>query len=272
MNTIQALFQYGFFQRALVAGIFIAVACALLGIFLILRRDSMIGHGLAHVTFAGIALGLYLHLMPLAVALVFAILTAVAMTKLKEKAGLYGDTAIAIFSSAGFALGILLVTLSEGFNVDLFSYLFGEILAIETTEVWLSLLLAAAVIVVVFLNYRRFMSMTFDRETAKASGVKVERLEILLTVLTAITVVLGMKIVGILLVSALLVIPAAAGLQLASSFRQAVLFSSIVALCSVLVGLLLAFFLDFPASGTIVFLSFLFFGFFFILKRERRFF
>lgn len=272
VNTIQALFHYGFFQRALVAGLFVAVACALLGIFLILKRDSMIGHGLAHVTFAGIALGLYLHLMPLAVALVFAILTAVAMTKLKEKAGLYGDTAIAIFSSTGFALGILLVTMSEGFNVDLFGYLFGEILAIEATEVWLSLILAVAVIVVVSLNYRRFMSMTFNRETAKASGVSVERLEILLTVLTAITVVLGMKIVGILLVSALLVIPAAAGLQLASSFRQAVLFSSIVALSSVLVGLLLAFFLDFPASGTIVLLSFLFFGLFFIIKRERRFF
>lgn len=266
---MEAFWSYGFFQRALIAGTFIAIASALLGIFLILKRDSMIGHGLAHISFAGIALGLYLNLMPLAVAMAVAAITALAMMRLKETAGLYGDTAIAIFSSAGFALGILLVTLAKGFNVDLFGYLFGEILAIETLEVWISVILAVSVIFIVVIHYPRFMYMTFDRESAKASGLKVEKLDILLTVLTAVTVVLGMKIVGILLITALLVIPAAAGLQLASSFKQSLIISSFVALFSVLAGLVLAFYFDFPASGTIVILSFALFVVFLFLRKER---
>jgi zinc transport system permease protein len=267
---MEAFLTYGFLQRALFAGIFVAIACALLGVFLILRRDAMIGHGLAHVTFAGVALGLFLKIIPLAVALVIAVLAALGIMKLKEKAGIYGDTAIAIFSSVGLALGILLATLARSFNVDLFSYLFGDILAIEASEVWLSVGLAAIVVFIVILYYHRFMYMTFDREAAKASGVKVGRLDILLTILTAVTIVLGMKVVGILLVSALVVIPAAAGLQVANNFKQAIIFSSLISFVSVLLGLFLAYHLDFPASGTIVILSFLFFGLFFIVKRRKR--
>ena len=267
---MEAFFSYGFLQRALLAGIFVAIACALLGVFLILRQDAMIGHGLAHVTFAGVALGLFLKVMPLMAALVVAVFTALGIMKLKRLAGLYGDTAIAIFSSVGFALGLLLVTLAHSFNVDLFSYLFGEILAIEATEVWLSIVLAAVVVLIVILNYQKFMYMTFDRESAKVSGIRVDRLDILLTTLTAITVVLGMKIVGLLLVAALVVIPGAAGLQLASSFKQAIIISSLVALFSVVIGLFLAFHFDLPASATIVILSFLIFGLFFGLKRQRR--
>jgi len=269
---MEAFFSYGFLQRALLAGIFVAIACALLGVFLILRRDAMIGHGLAHVTFAGVALGLFLKVMPLMAALVVAVFTALGIMKLKRLAGLYGDTAIAIFSSVGFALGLLLVTLANSFNVDLFGYLFGEILAIEVAEVWLSIALAVAVVLIVIINYKKFMYVTFDRESAKVSGVKVDRLDILLTGLTAVTVVLGMKIVGLLLVAALIVIPAAAGLQLASSFKQAIIISSVVALISVVFGLVLAYYFDLPASATIVILSFLVFGLFFALKRQKRFF
>ncbi len=261
---------YGFLQRALLAGIFIAIACALLGVFLILRRDAMIGHGLAHVTFAGVALGLFLNYMPLAVAMVIAVGASLIIMRLKNKAGLHGDTTIAIFSSVGFALGVILVTLSQSFNVDLFSYLFGEILAIEPSEVWFSIILAGAVVSLVVVNYHKFMYMTFDRESAKASGIKVNRLDSLLTVLTAVTIVLGMKVVGILLVSALVVIPAAAGLQIASNFRQAMLLSTAVSIISVILGLLFAFILDLPASGSIVLLSFLLFGLFFGFRRIKR--
>lgn len=263
--------SYGFLQRALLAGIFVAVTCALLGVFLILRRDAMIGHGLAHVTFAGVAIGLWLNVMPLAAATGVAVFTALAIMKIKERAGLYGDTAIAIFSSVGFALGILIVSLSQGFNVDLFGYLFGEILAIDSAEVTFSIGLAILVVIFIILNYQKFMYMTFDRESAKVSGIQVSRLDTLLTVLTAVTVVLGMKIVGILLVAALLVIPAAAGLQLAANFRRAMALSSLVSLVSVVLGLFLSFALDFPASGTIVCLSFAFFLLFFLIKRVLKF-
>jgi zinc transport system permease protein len=229
----------------------------------------MIGHGLAHVTFAGVALGLFLNVMPLAVAIVIAVGASLLIMKLKVKSGLHGDTTIAIFSSVGFALGIMLATLSHSFNVDLFSYLFGEILAIETSEVLFSIVLAFVVVLLVVLNYHKFMYMTFDRESAKASGVKVDRLDSLLTVLTAVTVVLGMKVVGILLVSALVVIPAAAGLQIASSFKQAMVFSACISIISVVLGLILAFLLDLPASGSIVLLSFLAFGMLFVFRRIR---
>ncbi len=259
---MNALLTYGFLQRALFAGVFVALACALLGVFLILRRDAMIGHGLAHIMFAGVALGLLLDMMPLIAALVVGILAALAIMNLKDKAGVYGDTAIAIMSSIGFAAGILIVSFSNKFNVDLFGYLFGDILAIESTEVWFSIVLAGIVLFIIVLFYRRFMFMTFDRESARAAGIKVKRLDTLLTILTAVTVVLGMKIVGLLLVSALLVIPSAAGLQLASSFKKAIIFASLVAVLSVICGLVFALYLDFPASGTIV----LFSAFFFLLS------
>ncbi|MGD2245322.1 MAG: metal ABC transporter permease [Candidatus Aminicenantes bacterium] len=267
---METLLTYGFLQRALLAGTFVALACAMLGVFLILRRDAMIGHGLAHVMFAGVALGLFLNVMPLFMALVVGILAAVVIMKLKERAGVYGDTAIAILSSIGFAAGILFVSFSNQFNVDLFGYLFGDILAIDTMEVGLSIAVAFGVLIIIILNYHKFMFMTFDRESAQASGIKVERLDALLTVLTAVTVVLGMKVVGILLVSALLVIPSAAGLQLASSFKTAMILSSVVAVLSLLVGLILAFYLDFPASGTIVILTSLFFFLFFIFKKGKK--
>jgi zinc transport system permease protein len=266
---MEALFHYGFFQRALLAGLFVAVACAILGVFLLLRKDAMIGHGLAHVTFGGVALGLFLNVLPLGAALVVAIVASWAILKLKEKAGLHGDTAIGIFSSVGMALGIALATIAGRFNADLLSYLFGDILAIDRLEVALSTLLAVSVIIIILANYHQLMYLTFDRDSAKASGLKTARLNLTLTVLTSITVVLGMKVVGILLVTALLVIPAAAGLLLARSFRQAMIFSSLVALLSVVAGLLAAFYLDLPASATVVLLAFLLFGIFFLLRRRR---
>ncbi len=267
---MDAFFTYGFLERALLGGIFIAVACAVLGVFLLLRKDAMIGHGLSHVTFAGVALGLFLQMMPLAVALAVSVLASLGIMKLKESAGLYGDTAIAIVSSLGMALGIILATLSQNFGVSLLNYLFGEILAIEPLEVWLSMVLAAAVVAVVVGYYRKFMSLTFDRESAQVSGIRVRRLDTLITILASVTIVLGMKVVGILLVSALIVIPAAAGLQLASNFKTAIVLSCGVGLVSVIVGLVLAFVLDLPASGTIVLVGFFLFGMFFLLKKRKK--
>jgi len=264
---MNALLSYSFIQRAFLAGIFIAVACAVLGIFLILRKDAMIGHGLSHVAFAGIALGLFLNILPLAAALVVAVAAAVAVIKLKDRAGLYGDTAIGIFSSLGLALGILLASMARSFNVELMSYLFGDILAIEPLEVGLSVALAAAVLLAVRANYAKLLFMTFDRESARAAGIKVARLDTLLMVLTAVTIVLGMKVVGILLVAALIVIPAAAGLQVATSFRMAVRVSTIVAIVSVAAGLALSLALNIPASAAIVLVCFFAFAAFSLGKR-----
>lgn len=259
---MEDILTYGFMQRALVAGIFISIACAILGVFLVLKRDAMLGHGLSHVTFGGVALGLFLEIKPLLVALLVAVLCSVVIQRLREKAGLYEDTAIGIFSSTGMAIGIILVTISGKFNVDLFSYLFGSILAIERVEVFIAVSLAVTVIMVISLFYQELLYQTFDMESARTSGINNEFLNGILAVLTSITIVIGMKVVGILLVAALLVIPSAAGLQIAKTFRQAVIISSGVSVFSVLSGLIMAYYWDLPAAGTTVVVSFfVFFAF-----------
>jgi len=268
-STMEILFSYAFMQRAFLAGFLISITCAILGVFLVLRRDAMIGHGLAHVTFGGVALGIFLYVAPILMALVVAVFSALGILKLKERAGLYGDTAIAIISSLGMALGIILVSAAGSYNVDLFGYLFGNILAIEAQEVWMSFILALAVLSAVALFYQEFVFLTFDPESAKVSGVRVKRLDTVMAVLTAVTVVLGMKVVGILLVSALMVIPAAASLQVARSFKEALFISAVLAGITALCGLVAAFYLDWPSSGTIVSIS----GVLFVLfywKRLRR--
>lgn len=252
---MEELFSFAFMQRAFLAGLGVSVTCAILGVFLVLRRDAMIGHGLAHVTFGGVALGILLNVAPLSVALAVAILSALGILKLKERAGLYGDTAIGIISSLGMALGIFLVSLAGGFNLDLFGYLFGNVLAIDPGEVWVAFLLALAVLATLAFFYQEFLFLTFDSESARASGVRVERLDSLMAVLTAVTVVVGMKVVGILLISALLVIPAAGALQVARNFKGAMALSAVLAGLSAAGGLIAAFYLDWPPSGTIVLVS-----------------
>lgn len=267
---METIFSYGFMQRALIAGLAVAVACAILGVFLILRKDAMIGHGLAHVTFGGVALGLFVQVTPILAALAVCILAALGILKLKEKAGLYEDTALGIFSSVGMAIGIILVSLAGSFNVNLLGFLFGNILAIEAFEVWISLGLTVAVLLTVSLFYHELFYLTFDPESAATAGIKVKKLEALLAVLSAVTVVLGMKVVGILLVAALVVIPSAAGLMLAGNFRQAMAISAMVAVLSVSLGLLSSFYWDLPASGSIVILSFVFFLVLFLVRVLKR--
>jgi zinc transport system permease protein len=254
------ILAFSFMQRAIAAGLLIAVACSVLGVFLVLRRDAMLGHGLAHVTFGGVALGLLLSVSPVWTALVVAILAAVLLLKLREVAGLHGDTAIGIVSSVGFALGIVIASVSGRFSVELFSYLFGNILAIGPGEVWTSAILAIAVVLTVILNYHDLVAITFDRELAKTSGIPVQRLDLILAVLSAVTVVLAMKVVGLLLVAALIVIPAATALQVAGNFRMAIIWSCAAGMFSVLGGLAISYYMDIPSSGSIVLLEAVVFG------------
>ncbi|MBM3310980.1 MAG: metal ABC transporter permease [Candidatus Aminicenantes bacterium] len=255
-----AFWEYAFLQRALAAGTLIAAACAVLGVFLVLRKDAMIGHGLSHIAFAGVALGLLVRGLPLVVALVFSVAAAWVLARLKSKAGLHGDTAIAVLSSGGLALGIVLASVARTYNAGLLAYLFGEILAISKGEVLLAVGLAGTVMAVVWALYPQLVFLTFDRESARASGLAVDRLDAVLSVLVAVTVVLGMRVVGLLLVSALVVIPAAAALQVAPSFRRALVLAAGLAVLAVVVGLALAYLLDLPASGSIVLVSLAFFG------------
>lgn len=254
MNFFELL-QFGFVQRALIAGIFIAVLCSFLGVFLVLRRISLIGDGLAHVTFGSVALGLLFNVYPLYMSIPITLLSGLGIIKIMEKTKLSGDAAIGIVSSAGISLGVLVASLASGFNVDLFSYLFGNILAISEGEVILSIILSAIVIFVVLLLYHMLVSATFDEEMAKVSGVNTKRINKIFILLIALTIVLSMRVVGIMLISSFLILPSVSALQIAKSFKTAIMFSCIFSIISVVFGIVMSFTMNLPTGATIVIIN-----------------
>jgi zinc transport system permease protein len=268
--TLLYFLSYGFIQRAYVAGSFIAVLCAILGLFLVLRNLSLIGDGLSHVSFGAIALGLFWGFYPFYVAIPVVILASYLVLKLTEKAQIYGDAAIGIVSSVGIAGGVILASLSKGFNVDLFSYLFGNILAISNQEVFLSVGLSAVVLLVIIFLYNDLFATAFDEHFAKVAGIKTARINVVLMFLTAVTVVLAIKVVGILLVSAMLILPAVAALQIAKGFKAAMITAAIVAIFGVLAGITISFYADLPAGATVVMINFLLFVLFLSAKKIYR--
>jgi zinc transport system permease protein len=255
---IMEILSYGFIQRALVAGILISVLCAVLGIFLVLRRLSLIGDGLAHVTFGSVAVALLLRIDPVYVTLAsvpLVLLSSLGILKLTEKARIYGDAAIGIVSSLGIACGVLLASVAGGYNVDLFSYLFGNILSISTTELVTAAVLFCVVMLLVALFYNDLFAITFDEDLARSSGIKTGLINKVLVLLTALTVVLAMKVVGILLISALLILPAVTALQVARGFRTTIVTAVGVAVFSVVSGIFASFALNFPTGATIVIIN-----------------
>ncbi len=255
MSDLLELFQYGFLQRAFAGGILIGISCALLGVFLVLRRESMIGHGLAHVTFGGVALAILLDTAPMPVALLVALAAAWWMEQLKDAGRLGGDTGIGIVSSLGMAGGLLAISKAQQFNAGILGYLFGDILSMGRQDLWFAGGLAILTIFVIMAFYNELIFATFDRETASTAGVKAAGLDMVLSLLTAVAVVIGMKVVGLLLVSALVIMPAASALIMASSFRQAVVLAVVVSVVCVGSGIGLSYAADIPASASIVCLN-----------------
>jgi len=263
------ILSHGFVQRALIAGFFIAILCSTLGIFLVLRRFSLIGDGLAHVTFGSVALGLFMRVYPLYVAIPVVMCGSLGILKLAEKAKLYGDAAIGIVSSMGIALGILFASIAGGFNVDLFSYLFGNILAISENEVIISIALSLILMFVIAVFYHELVSVTFDEEAAHAAGIKTKTINTILVLLTALTVVLAMKVVGIMLISALLILPPVTALQMSKGFRVTMIIACLTGALSVIIGIFVSFIVDLPTSATIILLNFVFFISAFIYRNVR---
>ena len=262
------ILQYGFMQRALLAGAIIGTIAPMIGVFLVLRRLSLIADTLSHVALAGVAAGLLLQTYPLAGALVAALVGAVGIERLRMSGRLFGEAALAIFLSGGFAVAVVLISLARGFNVDLFSYLFGAITVVQPRDLWVILVLGLVVFGAVTAFSKELFAITFDEESARVQGVPVDRLNLLLTVLVAVTVVVAMRIVGILLTSALLVIPAVTALRLARSFRTTLVVAVACSLVSVLVGMMVSFYLDIAAGGAIVLTALVLFGAATLARRE----
>jgi zinc transport system permease protein len=249
------ILEFGFIQRALIAGMAISAVCSVIGLFLVLRRQSLFGDSLAHMAFGGIAIGMFVNTYPLWTAFVASILAALGITKLQHSTHIPSDSAVAIMLSSGLAVGILLLSLTGGLSVDLFSFLFGNILLVSLEDTLLVVIITATVLVSVSILYKKFLYITFDEQQAKVSGLQVLRLNYLFIVLASLTVIASMRLVGILLISSLIVIPNITAMMIGTGFRRTVLISVLISMISVILGITLSYILNSAPSGTIVLIS-----------------
>jgi zinc transport system permease protein len=247
--------EFEFMQRALIAGIAVAITSSVIGLFLVLRRNSLFGDALSHVAFGGIAIGLAANIYPLWTGLTLSILGALGITKLRQSAKIPADATVAILLSSGLALGILLISLSGGFTLDLFSFLFGSILLVSAEDTLAILAMTGIILSIVILLYRQLMYITFDEEQARVSGLPISKLNYLFIVLASVTVIVSMRLVGILLVSSLIVIPNVTALLFGKGFKKTALISVSVSVFSVVAGIAISYAANLAPAGTIVLIS-----------------
>jgi ABC-type Mn2+/Zn2+ transport system permease subunit len=267
---VSDILAYAFMQRALVAAILVGLVCSVIGTYVVLKRLAFAGAGIAHSAFGGVALGYLLGLSPIGIAIPFSLGTAMAIGWVSRKGRIPEDTAIGIFFASAMALGVLFIGLKEGYNVDLFGYLFGSILAVSLSDIWLILGLGIGVITIVLLLFKEFFFMSFDEEMAAVSGLPVQALYFILLGLVALTVIISVKLVGIILVEALLVIPAAAAFQLTRSFVRMMLIAVLVGVLSGVLGLFLSYWWDIASGATIVLTATVIFLLCFLFSPKRR--
>ena len=253
------IFGYSFMQRALIAGVLVGALCAVIGVYVVLKGLSFIGAGISHASFGGVAIGVALGIDPILSAVVFCLFVAWGIGAISRRGHLKEDTAVGVFFASTMALGILIIGLMKGYQVDLFSYLFGSIIAVTNQDVWTTVVITALVLGCVIYLYKDLMFMIFDSETAEVTGIPAEKLYFLLISLVALTVVTSIKVVGIVLVSALIVTPAAAAYQLTESFRKMMALSVIFGVGSSVFGLILSYQLRIASGATIVLLATLIF-------------
>lgn len=254
-----SLFGYQFFQNALIGGIIAAVACGLVGLFLILKKEAMIGDGISHTAFGGVAIGLLLGINPLVTALAVSVLAVLAISYMRQKKIAASDSAIAVMLALGFSTGLIVISIAGGFNIELFSYLFGSILTIDSVDLVLVASLGLAVFVFIGLFHRALLSMIFDEEDSRIMGIPTKKLSIVFDLLVAITIVLSIKVIGTILVVALLVIPGLCALRLNISFRGTLTGAVIFSVISTILGIMLSAVFNLATAGVIVFVLVMFF-------------
>jgi len=243
------MFKFG--MRAFIGGLVVAITCASLGVFIVLRRLSLISDGLGHVAFGGIALGFWTGIYPLYTAVASVIAGSLGIHAL-GRLRVASDAAIAVLFSAGLAIGVVLISMAQSAPADLLSYLFGTILGITDNDVYLAAILGVIVLAVLALLWKEWIGITLDPDFARVAGMPVTALEILFTVLVGLTVVVATRLVGVLLVSSLMVIPAIAALQLRLPFKKTILTAIAIAIVSVVIGLQLSFSYNLASGGAIV--------------------
>lgn len=253
MQELVELMKYTFMQRAIICGIAISFCAALIGVVLVLKNYSMIGHGLGEVGFASLSLSMALGLPDFSISIPLVIIAAIIIMIISQKKGESGDVTIALVASGALAIGVIITAMSSGFGTDTYNYMFGSILALSMTDVILSVVLGIVLVVIYGIFYNRLFLICFDEKFAKASGINVTFYQFLISLITALIVVLGMRMMGTLLISSLIVFPAIISKKLTNSFKGLVVLSAITSIICFLLGILVSFYLSLPAGAAIVF-------------------
>lgn len=249
---ISDFLSYGFVQRGLLSGSLVAASCAILGVFLVLKRLSLLGDGMSHVCLSGVAIALLTSANPVYVSIPVVMISSVGIMKLTQKFRIYGDAAIGIISAAGISIGLLITALAGGFNTDLLSFLFGSILTVSWTECVLCGGLLTIILILLHLFYRDLISACFDEPFAMTCGIAVSRVNTVLVLLASLAVVLSFKVVGIFLISALLIIPPVSALLVSRTFKQVLWKAVVFSVLSVWLGVFISFVCDIPSGAAII--------------------
>lgn len=262
IELLRQLLSYEFIVRALIVGTLVSLCAALLGVSLVLKRYSMIGDGLSHVGFGALSIAMALNLSPLQVSIPVVVLAAFLLLRISENSKIKGDAAIALIASGSLAVGVIVTSLTTGMNTDVNSYMFGSILAMSQSDVYLSVGLSIVVLILFILFYNKLFAITFDENFALATGTKVGAYNTLLALLTAITIVVGMRIMGALLISSLVIFPALTSMRVFQSFKGVVICSALVSVVCFVIGISGSFVFSTPAGASVVAANILMFALF----------
>lgn len=270
LETFFQMFEYEFMLRAIIVGVLVALCSALLGVTLVLKRYSMIGDGLSHVGFGALCIALAMNLAPLTISVPVVVVAAFLLLQISENSKIKGDAAIALISSTALAVGVIITSTTTGMNSDVNGYMFGSILAMSDADVLVSIILSVAVLVLYVVFYNKIFSVTFDESFARATGTKTKMYNTLVSLLTAITIVIGMRIMGAMLISSLVIFPALTSMRVCRSFRKVVVTSAIVSIVCFLTGLFVSFAYSLPAGASVVAVNAVAFGIFSLIGIIKR--
>lgn len=251
-NTVIEMLSYPFMTRAFLVGSLVALCSALLGVSLVLKRYSMIGDGLSHVGFGAMAIAAAMNAAPLTIAIPVVIVAAILLLRISGNAKIKGDAAIALISTTSLAVGVMVISLTTGMNTDVYNYMFGSILAMSAEDVKLSLVLSVFVLILFIVFYHKIFAITFDETFARATGVKAGVYNTLIAVLTAVTIVLGMRMMGALLISSLIIFPALTSMRVCRTFKSVIINAAVISVVCLIAGVTLSYVAATPAGASVV--------------------
>ncbi len=260
LQLINELLSYSFIVRAIIVGGMVSLCAALLGVSLVLKRYSMIGDGLSHVGFGALSVAMAMNMAPLQVSIPVVVAAAFLLLRISESSKIKGDAAIALISSSSLAIGIIVTSVTSGMNTDVCNYMFGSILAMSKSDVYLSVTLSIIVLTLFILFYNKIFAVTFDESFAKATGTRADIYNMLIAFLTALTIVIGMRIMGTMLISSLIIFPALTSMRVFKSFKSVVVSSAVISSVCFLIGIAASFAFSLPAGASIVAVNIINFG------------